>query len=156
LYPDRPWRAGLGRPLPARRPASCPASAATLARRRSKSLRKEKMMKVEPQKEHHWLQKLVGDWTFETECIMGPDQPPEKFAGSERVRSLGGVWVLCEGRGETPGGGTGLTLMTLGYDPVKKRFVGSFIGSMMTHLWIYDGALDPAAKILTLDTEGPS
>lgn len=113
-------------------------------------------MKVEPQQEHQWLHQLVGEWTSVVEATMGPDKPPEKFTGTETVRSLGGVWVLCEGRGEMPGGGTANTIMTLGYDPVKKRFVGTFIGSMMTHLWIYDGALDPAGKVLTLEAEGPN
>jgi hypothetical protein len=112
-------------------------------------------MKSEPQKQHEWLQKLVGEWTYEADCTMGPDQPPEKFKGSESVRSLGGVWVLCEGRGEMPDGGMATTLMTLGYDRQKKRYVGTWIGSMMTHLWVYDGALDAAEKVLTLDTEGP-
>jgi Protein of unknown function (DUF1579) len=111
---------------------------------------------TEPQKEHQWLLRLVGEWTYETEAIVQPGKPPEKFAGTESVRSLGGVWVLCEGWGEMPGGGTATTVMTLGYDPVKKRFVGTFIGSMMTNLWVYDGELDPAAKVLTLDSEGPS
>jgi hypothetical protein len=113
-------------------------------------------MKVEILKEHEWLQQMVGDWTFESECSMGPDKPPEKFAGTESVRSIGGVWVLCEGRGEMPGGGIGNMFMTLGYDPAKKRFLGTFIGSMMTHMWIYDGSLDPSGKVLTLDSEGPS
>jgi hypothetical protein len=45
--------------------------------------------------------------------------------------------------------------MTLGYDPQKKRYVGTWIGSMMTHLWVYDGALEAAERVLTLDTEGP-
>jgi hypothetical protein len=54
-----------------------------------------------------------------------------------------------------PGGEVGITMMTLGYDPVKQRFVGTFIGSMMTHMWIYSGTLDAAGKVLTLDTMGP-
>jgi Protein of unknown function (DUF1579) len=34
--------------------------------------------------------------------------------------------------------------------------VGTFIRSMMTHLWVYDGELDRAGNKLTLDAEGPS
>ena len=113
-------------------------------------------MKAEPQKEHDWLQKLVGEWTYEGEAMMGPGKPPEKFKGSESVRSLGGVWVVCEGRGEMPGGEMATTLMTLGYDPQKKRYVGTWIGSMMTYLWSYDGSLDAAEKTLTLNADGPS
>lgn len=112
-------------------------------------------MRVDPGPEHNWLQKLVGEWTSEAEAIMGPDKPPEKFVGTDSVRSVGQVWVMCEGRGEMPGGGIATTVMTLGYDPARKRFVGTFIGSMMTHMWVYDGALDAAGKVLTLDTEGP-
>ena len=86
-----------------------------------------------------------------------PGKPPEKFAGTDSVRKLGDIWVLCEGRGNMPGGGIGTTLMTLGYDPARKCFVGTFVGSMMTHLWIYDGGqLDAAGKTLTLNAEGPS
>src|SRR5687768_10904266 len=108
-------------------------------------------MKTEPQKQHHWLQKLVGEWVMESEAAMGPDQPTVKFKGTEKVRSLGELWVLCEGQGEMPGGGIANMLMTLGYDPKKNRYVGTWIGSMMTHMWIYDGSLDAAEKILTLN-----
>ncbi len=52
---------------------------------------------------------------------MGPGKPPEKAKGTESVRSLGGLWILAEGRGEMPGGGAMTTMMTLGYDPQKKR-----------------------------------
>jgi polyisoprenoid-binding protein YceI len=116
----------------------------------------EATMKTEPQKEHQWLQKLVGDWTFEGEASMGPDQPCTKSTGTESVRSIGGLWFLAEGQGEMPGGGPATMLMTLGYDPQKKRFVGTWIGSMMTHLWVYDGELDAAGRVLTLHAEGPS
>lgn len=114
------------------------------------------MQAPQPQQQHQWLENLIGEWTYENECSMGPDQPPGKFTGTESVRSIDGLWVVCEGRGEMPDGGAATTIMTLGYDPVKKRFVGTFIGSMMTYMWVYDGALDAAGKVLTLDTEGPS
>src|ERR671914_999005 len=113
-------------------------------------------MKTEPQKEHQWLQKLVGEWTYESECSMEPGKPPEKFKGSEGVRSLDGLWVLCEGQGEMPAGCRATTLMTLGYDPQKKQYVGTWVGSMMSYLWVYAGSLDAAEKVLTLNAEGPS
>jgi hypothetical protein len=114
------------------------------------------MMNAEPQKEHRWLQRLVGEWTYEAECDMGPGQPAGKSSGTETVRSLGGLWIVAEGRGEMPGGGPATMIMTLGYDPQTKRFVGTWIGSMMTHLWIYDGALDAAERVLALESDGPS
>jgi hypothetical protein len=112
-------------------------------------------MKTEPQKEHQWLQQLVGEWTYEAEATMAPGQPPSKFEGAERVRSLGGLWILAEGQGEMPGCGAATTVLTLGYDPQKQRYVGTWIGSMMTHLWLYEGALDAAGRVLTLNAEGP-
>ena len=114
------------------------------------------MMKVEPQRQHRWLAKLAGEWTYEGEAMMGPDQPPEKFRGTETVRTLGDVWTLFEGRGEMPGGAPATMLITLGFDPERGRFTGTWIGSMMTTLWHYDGALDPAERMLTLESEGPS
>jgi hypothetical protein len=115
-------------------------------------------METKPKKEHHWLQKFVGEWAFEGESVMAPDQPAVKFSGTESVRSIGGLWVVAEGRSEMPGGGGGeaTTIMTLGYDPQRDRFAGTFIVSMMTHLWVYDGALDADGRVLTLDTEGPA
>ena len=114
------------------------------------------MQTPEPQKEHQWLQRLVGEWTFEGECNPGPDQTPMKSTGKEVVRSLGGLWTVGEGEGEMPSGGTCTSIMTLGYDPQIGRFVGTFIASVMTHLWPYNGSLDAAEKVLTLDSEGPS
>jgi Protein of unknown function (DUF1579) len=113
-------------------------------------------MKPEPQKEHQWLQRLVGEWTYEHDCETEPGKPTEKFTGTERARSLGGLWVLCEGQGQMPGGGNATMLMTLGYDPQKKKFVGTWVGSMMTNLWVYEGELDASGRVLTLSTEGPA
>jgi len=108
-----------------------------------------------PSPEHQWLHKLLGQWTIESECTTGPDQPPMKTKGIESVRSLGGLWTIGEGT-MGPEGETGYSVMTLGYDPRGKHFVGSFIASMMTHFWPYKGSLDADGKVLTLDSEGPS
>lgn len=108
---------------------------------------------AEPQDQHRWLHRMVGDWRFECEAVMALDQPPTHFTGTERVRSLGGLWVVGEGSGHMPDGRPSASLLTLGYDPDKRRFVGTFLASMMTHLWLYEGVL--AGNVLTLDTEGP-
>lgn len=113
-------------------------------------------MQPEQQAEHRWLAKLVGDWNYENESVMAPGEPPTKFTGTETVRSLGGLWTLGEASGEGPGGGIHTSIMTLGYDLAKGRFVGTFIMSIMTHLWLYDGALDATGKRLVLDSEGPN
>lgn len=109
----------------------------------------------QPTKEHHWLQQLVGDWAYEIDGMAEPDQPMETSTGTESVKSVGALWVVAEGQGEMCGG-PATTIMTLGYDPQKQRFVGTWMGSMMTHLWIYDGELDAAERVLTLHSEGPS
>lgn len=112
------------------------------------------MKKPEPSPEHQWLQRLIGDWTYEGEANMGPDAPAAQFRGSERVRSLGDIWIVSEGEGGMPGGDTSPSLMTLGYDPKKQRFVGTFLSAMMAWMWVYDGTLE--GDRLVLDTEGPS
>lgn len=114
------------------------------------------MMKVEPNAQHRWLGRLVGEWVMES--MTTPESPGGEDAamlGTETVRSLDGIWVVGEGRMTLPDGGEATTLLTLGYDPARGCFVGSWIGSMMTHLWTYHGQLDEAGAVLTLDTEGP-
>lgn len=87
---------------------------------------------------------------------MGPGKPPAKSRGTERVRPLGGLWIIAEAEIEMPGSGAGQSVMSLGYDPRKKRFVGTWIGSMMSNMWVYEGTLDEEGRVLTLDTEGPA
>jgi Protein of unknown function (DUF1579) len=113
-------------------------------------------MPVEPRKEHQWLGRMAGEWTFEMEAEGEPGQPPIKDSGTESVRSLGGIWVMCEAHGVTPEGDDATSIMTLGYDPERGRFTSTFISSMMTYMWICEGRLDPAGSVLTLDAEGPA
>jgi len=107
-----------------------------------------------PQQEHDWLQQMVGEWTYESE-MQGPEGTV-KYTGSETVRSLGGLWVIGEGTGEMPGGGSATMIITLGYDTEAQKFVGTWIGSMMTKMWVYDCEMDPDGRTLRLNAEGPS
>lgn len=113
-------------------------------------------MHAEPLEQHHWFDKFVGEWVSECQAVMAPGEPPVTTRGIERCRLLGGLWMVAEGESEMPGGGTATMIMTLGYDAAKKQYLGTWVGSMMTHLWIYKGTLDTAGRTLTLDSEGPS
>ncbi len=108
-----------------------------------------------PQKEHEWLQQLVGEWETETELATEAGKPPAKRKGSESVRPIGGFWVQSEIKGGVMGASfTGM--LSLGYSPEKKKYVGAWIDSVASHLWTYTGSVDATGRILTLETEGPT
>lgn len=102
---------------------------------------------------HLWLHRTVGEWTYESEAIM-PDGSTAKSSGTESVKKLGEYWVVAENHGTMPDdGGEAHMLISLGYDIKKGKFVGSWVGSMMETLWVYDGHMDENGT-LNLDSEG--
>lgn len=105
--------------------------------------------------EHEWLQQLVGEWNVTTEATMAPGAEPMRWESTESVRSIGGLWVVGEGKCEFEGMPF-TSIMTIGFDPKAGRFVGSWIDTMQSHLWVYRGSLDAEKKTLTLEAEGPS
>ncbi len=111
-------------------------------------------MFAKPQSEHKWLDKLIGDWRFEHNCQM-PDGSKSTSHGSMTCRSLGGLWLICESSGQSPDGSAWSSIMTLGFDPTRSQYVGTFIGSMMTNIWPYQGTLDKTGVRLPLYSEGP-
>jgi hypothetical protein len=117
--------------------------------------RQEPAMRADATAEHAWLRRLEGEWVYETGLPVEPGKPAETLSGRETVRFIGELWFVAEGEGEMPGGGTGRHLMMLGYDPAKGHFVGTWAGTMMHHLWVYQGRLDDSGKVLTLEAEGP-
>ena len=110
---------------------------------------------TEPTAEHRWLQKLVGEWTMESRMTCA-DGKEEVCHGRETVKALGPYWVQCLGTGGMPGGGEAEMVMTLGYNTRTKRFVGTWLGSMMDELWVYDITRDPSGNVLTMAVEGPN
>src|SRR5690606_7628505 len=107
-----------------------------------------------PVKEHQWLKRFVGKWSTESKAIMAPDQPPVECTGTIDSQMFGEIWVVNEMRGNyqgTPMRG----LQTIGYDPAKKKYVGTWIDGMVNHMWHYEGTVDESGKTLTLEAEGP-
>ena len=111
-------------------------------------------MFAKPQAEHRWLDQLLGNWSFEHEC-QTPDGSTSKTPGTMTCRSLGGLWLVCESSGQSDQGGDWSSIMTLGFDQAKNQYVGTFVASMMTNIWPYQGVIDASGKRLPLDSEGP-
>jgi hypothetical protein len=109
---------------------------------------------IEQQQEHRWLQQMAGNWTYESEVVMGPDKPPMKSSGTESVRAIGGFWIVAEAQGTMPDGKPSTMVITAGYDLDKKKFVATWFGSMMTKLWVYECSKE--GNTLNMDAEGPS
>jgi hypothetical protein len=109
---------------------------------------------AKPQAEHAWLHRLVGEWRSECVASCMPGEPAVNTTGTLHVRSIGGLWIQGEAEGEMPGGGQMTSLITLGYDPQKGSYVGTWIGSMMTLLWVYHGTRE--GERLILASEGPN
>jgi hypothetical protein len=108
-----------------------------------------------PTKEHDWLKQFVGEWESRAEVTMAPGQPPITAKGGETNRMLGGFWMVSEGSSEIMGTHV-RAILTIGYDPDKKRYVGTWVDSMTNYLWKYEGTVDATGKVLILETEGPS
>jgi len=100
--------------------------------------------------EHRWLHRMIGRWT------ATPGQGcPGGQSWTEEVRAVGDIWVVAEASGEGPDGTPMATIVQLGHDPDKGRYVGTWIGSMMNHMWLYTGQVDKSGNRLVLDCEGP-
>jgi len=63
---------------------------------------------AKPREEHHFLERLLGDWvvtsaTGNEDC--GPESPDDRW--TETVRTFDGLWYVGESRGKMPDGRRG-------------------------------------------------
>lgn len=108
-----------------------------------------------PVAEHQWLQQLVGEWRTQSEMTMGPGQPAQTAAGTESVKSVGGLWAFSEGKTLMPDGAEMAYFSSLGYDVSFKEYRGCWFASVSSHLWKYTGELSADGRVMTLSCEGP-
>jgi hypothetical protein len=74
--------------------------------------------------------------------------------GTETNSLLGGLWLVTDFKAEmmgTPFQGHGVT----GYDPNKKKYVGTWVDTMSSGLLLSESSWDAATKTMTGTTEGP-
>jgi len=78
-----------------------------------------------------------------------------KCTGTMKTRMLGGFWIVNEMQSDIMG--TPMTgIQTIGHDPARKKYVGTWVDSMTNHMWQYEGTVDQQGKVLTLEAEGPN
>lgn len=100
--------------------------------------------------EHAWLGQLVGEWDGTAVADMGPDVQPMTFEYHTSARWVGGLWVVLESKA-----GDFSSLMTLGHDPSRGGYTGTWVDTMMPTLWVYSGRIEEDGKALVLESEGP-
>lgn len=119
------------------------------------ALRAEEPAAEKVSQEHRWLQKFVGEWESSAKAPAVGDQPAVECRGTMTSSTLGDLWVV--NRIEADVMGTTMSgIQTIGYDPAKKKYVGTWVDSIINHLWHYEGTVDEAGTTLTLEAEGPN
>lgn len=108
-----------------------------------------------PTDEHKILASEEGTWDATIKSYMGgPDAEPAVSKGTEVNKVMtGGLWVLSKFEGDFGGmkfEGHG----QFGYDPLKKKYVGTWIDSLSPTLSVLEGEYDPKTKTMTYKGEG--
>jgi hypothetical protein len=112
---------------------------------------------AKPTAEHRILAEEEGTWDATIKSFTaGPDAEPMISKGTEvNTVMTGGLWVLSRFDGDFGGmkfEGRG----QFGYDPVKKKYVGTWIDSLSPNLSVLEGSYDPKTRTMTYAGDGTS
>ncbi len=112
-------------------------------------------MSRSPTPDHERLARNVGTWDATVKSWMqGTGSDPSVSKGVEVAKMMpGGLWVLSEFHGKFGDAafhGQGQT----GYDPVKKKYIGTWVDSMSPAMMITEGDFDPQTKTFTMYSKG--
>jgi len=105
-----------------------------------------------PTAPHKMLANLVGTWTTQTKAWMEPGKPPVEGTGTcEQKMLLDGRYLQQEYSGEMMGSPfTGINL--IGYDNHTKRYVSTWIDSMSTGIYYFEGDATADGKTITQES----
>ena len=100
-----------------------------------------------PSPEHAYLKKVAGNW----DCVM--KMMGQEFKCTHSCEMLGEFWVV----GKFNGDFQGMKFEgrdTCGWDPLKKKYVSTWVDSMSPHGMTLSGDFDAATKTMTLEGMG--
>ncbi len=105
-----------------------------------------------PGEPHKMLANLAGSWTTRTRAWMDPDKPPMEGTGAcEQKMLLDGRYLQQEYTGEMMGSPfTGINL--IGYDNHTKKYVSTWIDSMSTGIYYFEGTSSADGKTITQES----
>lgn len=108
---------------------------------------------MSPTPEHSHLESEVGVWDAEVQMWYTPDAEPVASKAVETNKMLGKLWLLSTFEGDF--GGMKFTgHMQLGYDPTKKKYVGTWIDTMSPYLQTMEGTWDDKTNTSTMLATG--
>ncbi len=98
---------------------------------------------------HKLLASFVGSWMTKTKGWMEPDKPPMESAGTcEQKMILDGRFLQQEYTGDMMGSPfTGINL--IGYDNHTKKYVSTWVDSMGTGIYFFEGKASADGKTIT-------
>jgi hypothetical protein len=98
---------------------------------------------------HNFLAKMEGTWDAKNKYSMESDQPAMESTGTvEQKMILGGRYLQQEHSSEMMGAPfTGINL--IGYDNHTKKYVSTWIDTMSTGIYYFEGTASPDGKVIT-------
>ena len=105
---------------------------------------------AQPTPQHQLLKKDVGTWDATMKAWFAPSAEPVVSQGTERNELLrGGLWLISRYEGhiaDTAFVGCG----TFGFDPLKQKYVGTWVDNVTSNLSVLEGDYDADARTLTM------
>ncbi len=106
-----------------------------------------------PTPEHKAMAREEGTWKAESKFWLTPETEPMVSEATESNKMFGELWLLSKYEGNVMGmpfKGMG----TMGYDPVKKKYVGTWVDTMNPHMQTMEGEYDVETHTLTMYSTG--
>lgn len=108
-----------------------------------------------PTPEHARLEDGVGRWNVECTYYMAEGQPPLKTTGRDSIERIGPYWTMSNFRSDLMGAPFA-GRAAIGYDPIRKKWMATWVDSMSPFLFVLEGEFDEAGKVLSMRCEAPT